>query len=97
MLAQEAETIVVKEKTYRIHHGSRHTQKQCSLCNEKFPSQKYLNDHVLSVHLFEFLCKSRACRKEFTSQAALDKNELTHEGPRFSALFVEMDFCSNIN
>ena len=33
--------IVVKEKSYRICCGSRHTQKQCSLCNEKFPSQGF--------------------------------------------------------
>ena len=29
--------IVVKEKTCRICCGSRHTQKQCSLCNDQFP------------------------------------------------------------
>ena len=73
----------MKEKTYRICHGSRHTQKQCSLCNEKFPSQKYSNDRVSSVHSFQFLCKSRACGKVFTSQAALEKHELTHQGPCF--------------
>ena len=30
--------IVIREKTYRIRCGSRHTQKRCSLCKEKFPS-----------------------------------------------------------
>ena len=63
--------IVVKEKTYRICCGSRHTWKQCSLCNAQLPSQKDLNHHVSSVHSFQFLCKSRVCGKKFTSQAAL--------------------------
>ena len=75
--------IVMKEKTYRICRGSRHTQKWCSLCKEKFPSQKELNVHVLNVHSFQFLCKSRKCGKKFSSQAALDKHELIHKGPRF--------------
>ena len=75
--------IVVKEKTYRICPGSRHTQKRCSLCKEKFPSQKELNVHVSNVHSFQFLCKSRKCGKKFSSQAALDKHELIHKGPRF--------------
>ena len=89
--------IVVKEKIYRIHCGSRQTQKWCNLCSEKFPAQKDLNAHVLGVHSFKFSCKSRACGKEFTSQAALDKYQLTHQGPCFSALLVQMDFCLNIN
>ena len=75
--------IAIKEKTYRIHHGSRHTQKWCSLCKEKFPSQKELNVHVSSVHTFQFLCKSRKYGKKFSSQAALDKHELIHKGPHF--------------
>ena len=75
--------IVVKEKTYRICRESRHTQKRCSLCKEKFPSQKELNVHVSSVHSFQFLCKSRKCGKKFSSQAALDKHELIHKGPHF--------------
>ena len=74
--------IVVKEKTYRICHGSRHTQK-CSLCKEKFPSQKELNVHVSNVHSFQFLCKSRKCGKKFSSQAALDNHELIYKGPHF--------------
>ena len=94
---RKREPIVVKQKTYRIRRGSRHTQKWCSLCKEKFPSQKELNVHVLSVHSFQFLCKSRKCGKKFSSQAALDKHELIHKGPCFSALNVEMDFCLTIN
>ena len=83
MSAKEAKTNCVKEKIYRICCGSRQTQKQCNLCSKKFPTQKDLNAHVLGVHLFKFLCKSRACGKEFTSQAALDKHQLTHQGPHF--------------
>ena len=75
--------IAVKEKTYRICHGSRHTQKRCSLCNAQLPSQKDLNHHVSSVHSFQFLCKSRVCGKKFTSQAALHKHKLTHQAPHF--------------
>ena len=75
--------IVVKEKIYRICHGSRQRQKQCNLCSEKFPTQKDLNAHVLGVHSFKFLCKSRACGKDFTSQATLDKHQLIHQGPHF--------------
>ena len=75
--------IVIKEKTYRICHGSRHTQKRCSLCKEKFPSQKELNVHVLNMRSFQFICKSRKCGKKFSLQAALDKHELIHKGPRF--------------
>ena len=37
----------------------------------------------MSVHSFQFLCKSRTCGKEFTWQVALDKHELTHQGPCF--------------
>ena len=88
--------IVMKEKTYRIRHGSRHTQKRCSLCKEKFPSQKELNVHVSNVHSFQFLCKSRKCGKTFSSQLWTNMN-LFIKDHFFPALSVEMDFCLTIN
>ena len=88
--------IVIKEKTYRICCGSRHTQKWCSLCKEKFPSQKELNVHVLSVHSFQFL-NPESVVKSFHRKQLWTNMNLFIKDHIFSALSVEMDFCLTIN
>ena len=80
----KAKQIVIKEKVYKICQGSRHTSKSCTLCEEKFCSQKDLNDHTTDVHSYRFLCPKRSCGKDFSSKATLDKHALTHQLPRYS-------------
>ena len=80
----KAKQIVIKEKVYKIHQGSRHTSKLCTLCGETFCSQKDLNDHTTDAHLYRFLCPKRSCGKDFSSKAALEKHASTHQLPRYS-------------
>ena len=80
----KAKQIVIKEKVYKICWEFRYTSKSCTLCGEKFCSQKGLNDHTTDVYLYKFLCPERSCGKDFSSKATSDKHALTHQLPRYS-------------
>ena len=59
---------VVKSKEYKIWRPKkRHVLRKYSLCSESFTSQKELNDHVVAVHNYKFLCSDRECGKAFGS------------------------------
>ena len=70
---------VVKSKEYKIWQPKKRAFiRKCSLCSEKFRSQKELNDHVAGYHKYKFLCSDRKCGKTFGSLESLKKHKLCH-------------------
>ena len=57
--------------------------RKCSLCSEKFSSQKELNDHIAAHHKYKFLCSDRKCGKAFGSLESLKKHQLCHRDMKF--------------
>ena len=70
---------VVKSKEYKIWQPKiRAIIRKCSLCLEKFSSQKELNDHIAGCHKYKFLCSDRKCGKTFRSLESLKKHKSYH-------------------
>ena len=70
---------VVKSKEYKIWQQKKgNIIRKCSLCSEKFSSQKELNDHIAGYHKYKFLCSDRKCGKTFRSLESLKKHKLCH-------------------
>ena len=70
---------VVKSKEYKIQQPKKRAIiRKCSLCSEKFSSQKELNGHIAGYHKYKFLCSDRKCGKTFGSSESLKKHKLHH-------------------
>ena len=63
--------------------------RKCSLCSDSFTSQKELNDHVVAVHNYKFLCSDRKCGKAFGSLESMRKHKLHHGNMNFCVMYVE--------
>ena len=84
---------VVKSKEYKIWRPkNREVIRKCSLCSEKFSSQKELNDHIAAHHNYKFLCSDRKCDKAFGSLESLKKHQLHHRDMKFLCSVCEAKF-----
>ena len=82
---------VVKSKEYKIQRPKKRAIiRKCSLCSEKFSSQKELNDHIAGHHNFKFSCSDRKYGKAFGSLESLKKHQLHH---REMGFLCSVDFC----
>ncbi|GBN26791.1 Zinc finger protein 26 [Araneus ventricosus] len=68
------------EKHVKMHEMPNYTNFKCTVCEKKFPEEKFLNEHILAFHDFFKAFQCTVCKRRFKSSYHLKRHMLVHTG-----------------